>query len=227
MNVVGPVLCGVLGLFAGLFVNLLIDRVPDRLPLLPLRLQRPASIRVVVVEVITAGLFAGAAVRFGLDPVLPAYLVFFASLVAMSVIDFDLQIIPNRIVYPTIFVSVPLLAAAAAVEGDFDPLLTALLGAVLAFASLFLIHIVYPAGLGFGDVRLSFILGLFLGWLGLSFVLVGIFLGFLLGAVLGLLLVALRIRSRQDAVPFGPFLAGGAVIAVLVGDPIVDWWLVG
>ncbi|MDQ6928070.1 MAG: prepilin peptidase, partial [Actinomycetota bacterium] len=101
----------------------------------------------------------------------------------------------------------------------------ALLGGALAFAALFLIHLVSPAGMGFGDVRLSFILGLFLGWLSLSHVLVGIFLGFLLGALIGVALVVSRARSRKDAIPFGPFLAGGAALAVFAGSPIIHWWL--
>lgn len=226
MNAVGAVLCALLGVGVGSFVNLLIDRVPEKLPLLPFRLRwRGLSARGIAVLATTGGLFASAALRFGVDAALPAYLVFFASLVAMSVIDLEVQIIPNRIVYPTIFVSIPLLTAAAAIDGNFDRLGTALLGAVAAFGSLFLIHLVYPAGMGFGDVRLAFLLGLFLGWFGLSYVFVGMFLGFVLGAVVGVLLIAVRIRSRQDSLPFGPFLAAGAVIAVLVGEPIVRWWL--
>jgi leader peptidase (prepilin peptidase)/N-methyltransferase len=79
--------------------------------------------------------------------------------------------------------------------------------------------------MGFGDVRLSFLLGLFLGWLSWGHIVTGLFLGFLLGAVVGVVLVALRLRARTDHVPFGPFLAAGAVIGVLVGGPIVRAWL--
>ena len=81
--------------------------------------------------------------------------------------------------------------------------------------------------MGFGDVRLAFVLGLFLGWLSLRHVLTGVFLGFLLGAVIGVGLVVLRLRSRKDAVPFGPFLAGGTVLAVLFGDQIIRAWFGG
>jgi leader peptidase (prepilin peptidase)/N-methyltransferase len=151
--------------------------------------------------------------------------VFFTSLVAVSTIDLDLHIIPNRIIYPTIFASIPLLAIAAALNDDFESLQNALIGGAAAFSALFVIHLVSPAGMGFGDVRLSFVLGLFLGWLSLSHVLIGIFLGFLLGAFIGVALVATRIRSRKDAIPFGPFLAGGAALAVFAGSPIIHWWL--
>ena len=186
---------------------------------------RPAWPRYAVVQLLTAAAFAGVGLRFGADWAVPAYLVLFTSLVAVSVIDLELHIIPNRIVYPTIFASVPLLALAAAVQGDAGRMGRALLGAALAWAALLVIHLVSPAGMGFGDVRLSFVLGLFLGWLDLKSVLTGLFLGFLLGAVLGGLLVALRLRGRRDHIPFGPFLAGGAVLTVFFGDALVGWLL--
>lgn len=181
--------------------------------------------RYAIVELLTAGLFAATVFRFGGDAVIPAYLVFFTSLVAVSVIDLDLRIIPNRIVYPTVFVSIPLLVIGAAANGDFESLKNALIGAACAFAALFVIHLISPAGMGFGDVRLSFVLGLFLGWLSLAHVLVGIFMGFVLGAFIGLALVLSRLRSRKDAIPFGPFLAGGAALVVFVGSPMIHWWL--
>jgi leader peptidase (prepilin peptidase)/N-methyltransferase len=217
---------GVLGLAAGSVVNVLVERVPDKQPLLPLRLSWPTTRRALGVHLLTAALFAAAAARFGASWVLPAYLFFFASLVAVSAIDLEHHIIPNRIVYPTIFVSVPLLAAAGALTGDWHRFGQALLGATLAWLALFAIHLVSPAGMGFGDVRLAFVLGLFLGWLGLSKVLTGLFLGFFLGAVIGMVLIAFRVRTRKDHIPFGPFLAAGAVVAVLSGTAVTGW-LVG
>lgn len=178
-----------------------------------------------LVELACAALFAGAAARFGGDWVLPAYLVFFTCLITISVIDLEHHIIPNRIVYPTIFAAIPLLALAAAAQSEWDRFGHALLGAVLAWTGLFVIHLVSPGGMGFGDVRLSFVLGLFLGWLGLRFVLTGLFMGFLMGSVIGVSLVALRLRTRKDHIPFGPFLAAGAAITVFAGSPINRWWL--
>jgi leader peptidase (prepilin peptidase)/N-methyltransferase len=226
MRFAGAAVLGLVGLAVGLFANLLVERVPDKLPLWPVdRPLRPAGGMEWFVVALTGALWAGAAIRFGADPALPAYLVFFTALVPVSVIDLDLHIIPNRIVYPTIFLSVPLLAVAATVDGDFNPLGRAVVGGALAFLALFLVWVVYPAGMGFGDVRLAFVLGLFLGWLSLGHVLVGIFCGFLLGAVVGVVLVASRIRGRKDAIPFGPFLAAGAAVTVLAGNPLVRWWL--
>lgn len=169
----------------------------------------------------TAALFLAAGARIEAAWALPAYLVFFAALLAIAVIDLQLQIIPNRIVYPAIFASVPLLAVAALAGDDWDRFVRALVSGAVAWLVLLGIHLVQPGGMGFGDVRLSFLLGLFLGWIDYGHALMGIFLGFLLGAVVGLILVGLRIRSRTDHVPFGPFLAAGAAITILVGGPLV------
>jgi leader peptidase (prepilin peptidase)/N-methyltransferase len=257
VTVLGVAACALLGLAVGLFLNVVIDRVPARQPLLPLRFRcarcpeeaadapglplaawlKPGgrcpvcrhrlAARCLLVPLANAALFAAAAVRFGADWALPAYLLFFAALLAISVIDFRLQIIPNRIVYPAIFVSVPLLALAALAQHDGSRLVRALIGAALAWSGLLIIHLISPAGMGFGDVRLSFLLGLFLGWLSYGHIVTGLFLGFLLGAVVGLVLVVLRVRARTDHVPFGPFLAAGAGLTVLIGGPLGRVWLGG
>ena len=252
---IGIAASAVLGFVAGLFLNPVIDWVPNKHRLLPPRFRCPQCpsltkarpgwpvaawarpggtcplcgqrlpARYFLVPLATAALYAAAAVRFGADWALPAYFVFFASLAAITVIDLQQQIIPNRIVYPTIFASVPLLAVAALAGSGWDAFVRALIGGSLAWLSLFVVHLVSPGGMGFGDVRLSFILGLFLGWIGYGHVFVGMFLGFMLGAVVGGGLVVVRRKSRQDHVPFGPFLAAGATIGVLFGAPLVRSWL--
>jgi leader peptidase (prepilin peptidase) / N-methyltransferase len=78
--------------------------------------------------------------------------------------------------------------------------------------------------MGMGDVKMSFVLGLYLGFLGWGELVLGFFAAFLLGALVGLALIALKLRSRKDAVPFGPFLAAGTVLAALWGDPILRWY---
>ena len=242
------------GLAVGSFLNVVIYRVPrkesvvrprsrcpgcgtqlaerDNIPVFSWLLLRgkcrtcgePISARYPLVELLTACLFAAAGLRFGADWVLPAYLVFFASLVAITFIDLEHYIIPNRIVYPTIFVSIPLLVLAAALQDEWTELQHAALGAALAWSFLLIVHLISPRGMGFGDVRLSFLLGLFLGWLDLSHVFLGLFLGFLFGSISGLVLMAMRRRGRKDHIPFGPFLAAGAVVAVLFGAPILGWY---
>jgi Flp pilus assembly protein protease CpaA len=117
----------------------------------------------------------------------------------VSLIDLEHFIVPNRIVFPMLAVSVPLLVAAALLEGELGPLVTAVLGAVLASNGLLLINLISPRGMGMGDVKLALLLGLFLGWLGLGHVALGLFLGFLFGAVGGILLIAPRDQDAQGS----------------------------
>ncbi len=172
---------------------------------------------------ITAVLFVGAGIV--VEPAaLPAHLVLVATLAAMTVIDLELRIIPNRLVYPATAAALALLALAAALTGDPARLGRALIGAALAWAFLFILWVVSPASMGFGDVRLAFLLGLFLGWSSLVGVLVGIFLGFALAAVVGVGLIVTGAAGRKTQVPFGPFLAAGALVAIAAGDGLTSWW---
>jgi len=185
----------------------------------------PISARYPVVEAATAALFAAIGARFASAPwALPAYLVLGAALFAISVIDLEHYIVPNRIVYPVGAAGFPLLAIASAGTGDWGALGRAALGAVAAFVPFLLMHLAYPRGMGFGDVRLSFVLGLFLGWLGWPELALGLFAGFVYGSVVGVALQVLGVVQRKQAVPFGPFLAAGAMTIVLVGGPIVSWY---
>ena len=163
--------------------------------------------------------------RFGDDWALPAYLLLAASLVALCVIDLRVYLLPNRIIYPTAIASIVWFAVAAAAESDADPFLRAIACAVGAFLVFVVLHLVSPRAMGFGDVRLSFLLGLDLGWLGVG-------RGRprprarlrVRAPSWASCLLATRVRSRKDHIPFGPFLAAGAVTAVLVGSAIVDWY---
>jgi leader peptidase (prepilin peptidase)/N-methyltransferase len=96
---------------------------------------------------------------------------------------------------------------------------------VVWFAFLFVINWFAPRAMGFGDVKLSFSLGLALGVLGWGEVVLGFFLGFFYGAVIGVILIVARRRKAKQQIPFGPFLVAGAITAILVGGPIVDWYL--
>ena len=218
--------CSLLGLVVGLLLPVAVERVPEKQPVLvgpfpePARAARTPSGWIVAVG--TAFLFGATAARIGAAWELPAYLVLAGALVALSVIDLRTFLLPNRIVYPLTVVSVALLGLAALAGGDGSTYVRALLGGTAAFGFFFLLHLVSPAAMGFGDVKLSFTLGLFLGWLGWGYVFLGLFLGFLYGAVIGVLLIALRLRSRKDHVPFGPFLAAGTMTAILIGQSLLD-----
>jgi leader peptidase (prepilin peptidase)/N-methyltransferase len=96
------------------------------------------------------------------------------------------------------------------------------LGAVLALAFMWALHALSRGGMGDGDVRLSPLLGAYLGWLGLPYVPVGLFLAFLSGSVVGVAAMVVGRAGRKTAVPFGPFLALGTLVAVFVGRAVID-----
>jgi leader peptidase (prepilin peptidase)/N-methyltransferase len=187
--------------------------------------RSPVSVRYPLVELATAALFAGAAVRFGADWVLPAFCLFLAAVLALALIDLEHFLLPNRVIYPTLLASIPLLLVAAAAGHQWDQLRTAAIGCGAAFLAFFVLNLVYPRGMAFGDVRLSAVIGLYLGWIGLRTVFVGLFLAFLTASVVGIGLIVARRASRKTPVPFGVFLAIGAAIAVFAGGPVIQWWM--
>src|SRR4051794_4858498 len=196
-------MCGILGLAVGSFLNVVIYRVPrkesvvrprshcpscgtqlkeiDNIPLVSWLVLRgkcrtcgePISVRYPLVELATGLLYAAVAVRFGFDWPLPAFLLFTAALLALALIDLEHYLLPNRIIYPTLFASVPLLVGAAAFghywthfEERGSGLKGSVIGGLVAFGFFFLLNLIYPRGMAFGDVRLSGLIGVYLGWLG-------------------------------------------------------------
>jgi leader peptidase (prepilin peptidase)/N-methyltransferase len=245
-------ICGIFGLAVGSFLNVVIWRVPrresisappshcpecdhaiapyDNVPVISWLALRGRcrhcgvriSARYPAVELLTALLFAAMGARFYDSLVLPAYLVFTAGLIALSMIDLDHYLLPNRVMYPIGFLAVPLLFLGSVFDGDVEAFGRALVGGAAAFAVFYVIHVISPRGMGFGDVRLSFLLGCFLGYLSWWHVAFGLFAGFLYGALVGVTLLALGRRGRRQHIPFGPFLAAGTLTIVLIGQPIID-----
>jgi leader peptidase (prepilin peptidase) / N-methyltransferase len=254
MDGVVVVFSAVIGLAIGSFLNVVIWRVPrkesvvrppshcpqcetpirpaDNIPVLSWLLLRgkcrhcglPIPVRYPLVEASCGVLFAAVAARFGASWELPAYLVLAAALLAISLIDLEHFIVPDRITAPLTLSALALLGVATVAEADGWRFGRALLGGVAFFAFLLLLNLLYPKGMGMGDVKLAFSLGLFLGWLGWGQVFLGGFLAFLLGAVVGVGLIATGIKGRKDVVPFGPFLALGTMVTILVGAPILRWY---
>lgn len=175
-----------------------------------------------VIEIVNAGLFAAMAVEFGLSWELAAFCVFAAGLVALSAIDLKTKRLPREITYTTAAIGAPLLVIAAFVRDEPERMWMAALGAAIAFVFMLLIYIVSRGGMGDGDVRLSPLLGMYLGWLNPGIVLVGLFLGFFLGAIVGVALMASGAAGRRTKIPFGPFLAAGSLLAVFIGQALVD-----
>ncbi len=145
-------------------------------------------------------------------PFVPVYL-------ALAVIDWRTRLLPTYLIWPTLLVLVALALVGWAVTGDGHAVVRAGLGFVTCFAFYFLLWLVYPRGLGFGDVRLSGPLGIALGWAGWGQVLVGVYAGFLLGGLIGGLLALAKVVERKGF-PFGPFMLLGAVIGLLWGDSL-------
>lgn len=144
--------------------------------------------------------------------------------VALAVVDWRTRLLPTRLVAPAYALVLVLLPLAALVDGDARGLWRAGWGWVVLGGLFLLLWLVYPAGMGYGDVRLSGVLGLALGYAGWGALVVGILAAFTLGALGGLLLSALRVVDRRSY-PFGPFLLLGALVGVLVGAPVAGWYL--
>jgi leader peptidase (prepilin peptidase)/N-methyltransferase len=248
------VLVGTLGLAVGSFLNVVIHRVPRAQSLIrpgshcprcetPIRpwqnvpvlswlalrgrcaaCRAPISIRYPLVELGTAALFVAVTARLGLTAELPAYLYLAAITVALALIDLDVQRLPNAIVLPSYLVGAALLGLAGLLGGDWWAAGRGLLGMAALFTFYLGLSIVYPGGMGLGDVKLAGVLGLYLGWLGWSSLLVGTFAGFLLGGLVGLALLVTRRAGRKSALPFGPAMLAGAMLAVFAAGPIAAWY---
>lgn len=163
----------------------------------------------------------------GLVPlaVLPALLVFMAYSIALSLIDIQQGLLPNAIVLPAYPVIAVLLVLASWATGDWSALLHASIGGAALFAFFFVVWFVYPAGMGYGDVKLAGLLGLMLGWFGWAPLLVGSFAGFLIGAVVGVIVMIARRTGRKTSIPFGPSLLAGVWVGIFLGAAIGQWYL--
>lgn len=179
--------------------------------------QARISVRYPLVELGTAVLFVAATVRLSAVnrlPALPAYLYFVAIGIALALIDVACRRLPNVIVLPSYPVVLVLLLAATAWQHDWSALLRALIGMAALFGFYFLLAMVNPAGMGFGDVKLAGVLGAVLAYLSYSTLLVGAFAAFLVAAVVGAILIGSRRSTRKTSIPFGPYMIIGAVLAI-------------
>jgi len=185
-----------------------------------------ATTRERAVRVATPLLFALAAWRFHADAVLVPFLVLFAALIVVSVIDLEHFRIPDRITFPALGVSFGLVTFVTLIkDADTVHVRNAVLGAVAYFVLLLVPHLVYPRGMGFGDVKLALLMGLYLGWLyadpfqGLVLIMWALVVGSGLGVLAGIFFAV--VRGRRAEFPFGPALALGCAIAVLFSDSFV------
>jgi len=244
----------VLGAVIGSFLNVVIYRLPRELSLVTPGSQCPRceqpvrwfdnipivsylmlrgrcrncgqgiTMRYPTVELLTAVLWTLCGAEFGMSWYLPPAILFVSALVAIYYIDLDHYIIPNVIVLPVGLIG---LAANIAISltGDetsphWQPWYAYLMAGLASAAFFFIVALLYKGAMGMGDVKLAGMMGFFLG----KAVLVGLFLGFLIGAVTGVVLMAAGVKGRKSRIPFGPFLALGAIIALFFGSDLLEMW---
>jgi leader peptidase (prepilin peptidase)/N-methyltransferase len=199
----------------------------------------PISARYPLVELATSASFA--LVALGFAPacfaattsagavaavlVMVSFLYLAAITIALALIDLDVHKLPNVIVIPAYAVSAALFAAASILSGDFGPLI----GSGIAMAGLFLFYLVmalvYPGGMGLGDVKLAGVLGIYLGWAGWGAVAVGAFSAFLLAGVFSIILIATKRAGRKSGIPFGPWMFAGAWLGIVIGNSVFASYL--
>src|SRR3954465_3045817 len=236
------ILTAALGLAVGSFLNVVIWRVPrgesvvrppshcpgcdrpiaprDNIPVVSWLLLRGhcrncgtrISARYPLVELATGVLFGAFAAKFGADAALPAYLYLAGVGVALAMIDFDHHRLPDVLTLPSYPVGIVLLGIAAAGDDGHTPFVRALLGMVVLFAFYALMWLVYPAGMGLGDVKLSGVLGLYFGWVGWGELVTGAFAAFVMGGLVGIGVILFGGGSRKSKVPFGPFMLLGTLV---------------
>jgi leader peptidase (prepilin peptidase) / N-methyltransferase len=176
------------------------------------------SARYPLTELATASLFAATVIVLWDDPgEIAIGLVFVAMLVAVTLTDLDERIIPNRLLAVAAIIGAALIIAA-----DPSSIPERAIAAAAAGGVLFVAALAYPKGMGLGDVKLAAVMGLFLG----RNVAAALIIALLAGSAVGLAIIAREGgAARKRAIPFGPFLALGGVVALLAGDPVVEWYL--
>ncbi len=252
---VGAAVFGVFGLLVGSFANVAIYRVPDgrsvvtppsacpkcgarvrpydNVPVVSWVLlggrcrdcKAPISVRYPAIEALVGAVFAGIGWRFGVSWTGAGEALLAASLIILGFIDLDHMVLPRRVVYVALVAVGAVFVAGSAAGDHWDRLGVAAICAVVPWALFFAINYLAPHALGFGDVRLALLIGFGLGWLGAAYAFLGFLVASVLGSLVGVGLIAVGKAGRRTPVPFGTFLAAGALLAVLAGGPVVNWYL--
>jgi leader peptidase (prepilin peptidase)/N-methyltransferase len=245
-----------LGAATGSFLNVAIYRMPrgesvvaprshcttceriipwyDNLPVLSWLLLRgrcrgcgqPFSARYPIVEALTALILLGLSLQFGWGLGLAFAFYFACSLLVVTYIDLDHQIIPDRITLPGIAIGL-LLALIAPAEVRWHSVQSWAIGTLVGGGILWVVAWVYALatgreGMGGGDVKLLAMIGAFLGWQG---VLLSLLLASFIGSIIGVVWMMARGADTKLAIPFGPFLSLGALVTLFWGDDIIRWYL--
>lgn len=249
---VNDVLIFILGLIVGSFSNVCIYRIPrnesiifpashcpkchspikpvDNIPLLSYILLKgrcrncksKISIQYPIVEFLSGLIYLIIYLTYGLSIQTLVYIILSSALIIIAFIDLNEQIVPDIISLPGI--------VAGLVLSFFVPYISFIdsaSGIVVGGGIILIIGLAGSAifkkeAMGGGDVKLAAMVGAFLGW---RYIIISLFLGFFLGALAGIILIISKIRSREDAVPFGPFIVLGSLITLLWGEKIITWYI--
>lgn len=181
--------------------------------------RSPISWRYPLVEILTAVIFTVLLWRYGTTLGLIRPLLLTSALIVISAIDIEWYIIPNQILLFLLagyLITIPLIPA-------FRPVET-LLGGLAGGIFLFLPALIYPEGMGGGDIKMAAVLGIFLGW---QQVLLVIFAATLAGSIMGITINKIQHKDLKEPIPFGPYLALGAIVSILYGNEILSlYWQV-
>jgi leader peptidase (prepilin peptidase)/N-methyltransferase len=202
---------------AGLAIPVVVRRLPEPMASVAERPRTPVG-SVVGCAVVGATLALAIGPHAALVVVLPLV----PHAVLLAIVDHHTHLIPTRIVWPMLGVAVALVLLVGLVSGDGAALVRAAVGGMAAFLLFHGLWWVHSAGMGYGDVRLSAVVGLVLGFLGWAELVIGVYAGFVLFAVAALGRAVLR-RDRallREASPYGPYLLGGVLVGVVVGGPV-------
>ena len=246
------ILVGLFGLIIGSFLNVVAWRVPngqsvvsppsacpqcghtirarDNIPVLSWLILRgkcrdckaPISAQYPLVEAATGVLFVLVFWKFGLGLEFVAYAYLAALAVVLTVIDLTVHRLPDVLVLPAYPILLALFSVQCLITGDWWPLATAAIGGVILFAIYFAAALIYPGGMGFGDVKLAGVLGIALGYLGWGPLVVGGFAAFLIGGLIGIVILAAKRGGRRTGIPFGPSMLAGAAVGITIGAPLWD-----
>lgn len=241
-----------LGLIVGSFSNVCIYRIPrnesviypashcpkcrtkikpvDNIPLLSYILLKgrcrncgsKISIQYPVVEFLTGLIYLIIYLTYGLSIQSLVYIILSSALIIIAFIDLQEQIIPDVISLPGIVVGL-ILSFLVPYMSFINSALGALVGGGIILIIAWVGSIIFKKeAMGGGDVKLTAMIGAFLGW---RYTIISLFLGFFLGALTGIVLIMTKIKKREDAIPFGPFIALGSIITLLWGEKILSWYL--
>jgi prepilin signal peptidase PulO-like enzyme (type II secretory pathway) len=168
------------------------------------------------------GWFIGAAVE---GPLLPAFLLFGGATLGLALIDLDHQLLPNRVLFPSLGIAIVLLSVGGLAAGEGAALIRAAAGGLTYFGVLLVVAVLAGEGFGMGDVKLALLLGLFLTYIGWGRLAVGFTVSVLLGGISAIALLLLTKRGRSAKFAYGPYLVVGSWIAIFWGQELIDWYL--